>query len=194
MHFQITTKWRPFCSHLNVETSSVKSLPITVAGVPAASISSLMAYWRRQREDWCAIVLAKFSARLIWMGPDCHTRCQWISFGDRMVYVIARCQAYNIFGKIYTRLLLYFVLTHWGRVTHVCVGSLAIISPNNGLSPGRRQDIICTNAGILWIGPLVTNFSEILIKLYIFSFKKIPLKLSSGNWRLSFGLYVQILW
>ena len=113
---------------------------------------------------------------------------------DWCAIVLARCQTYNIFGKIYTRLLLYFVLTHWGRVTHVCVGSLAIISPNNGLSPGRRQDIICTNAGILWIGPLVTNFSEILIKLYIFLFKKIPLKLSSGNWRLCFGLYVQILW
>ena len=31
---------------------------------------------------------------------------------------------------------------------------------DNGLSPDRRQVIIWTNAGILLIGPLGTNFSE----------------------------------
>ena len=36
-------------------------------------------------------------------------------------------------------------LTHWGRVTHICVGNLTIIGSDNGLSPGRRQAIICTN-------------------------------------------------
>ena len=40
-------------------------------------------------------------------------------------------------------------LTHWGRVTHICVGNLTIIGPDNGLSPDRRQAIIWTNAGIL---------------------------------------------
>ena len=55
-------------------------------------------------------------------------------------------------------------LTHWGRVTHICVSKLAIIGSDNGLSPERRQDIIWTNAGILLIGPLGTNFSEILLK------------------------------
>ena len=54
-------------------------------------------------------------------------------------------------------------LTHSGRVTHVCVGDLTTIGSDNGLSPGRRQAIIWTNAGILSIGPLGTNFSEILI-------------------------------
>ena len=34
------------------------------------------------------------------------------------------------------------LLTHWGRVTHICVGNLAIIGSDNGLSPGRRQAII----------------------------------------------------
>ena len=62
--------------------------------------------------------------------------------------------------------------THWGRVTHICVGSLTIIGPENGLSPGRRQAIIWTNAGILLIGPWGTNFSEILIDIQTFSFKK----------------------
>ena len=79
------------------------------------------------------------------------------------------------------------VLTHWGRVTHICVGKLTIIGSDNGLSPGRRQAIIWTNAGILLIEPLGTNFSEILIGIRIFSLKKMRLKMSSAKWRL-FGL------
>ena len=54
-------------------------------------------------------------------------------------------------------------LTHLGRVMHICVSNLTIIGLDNGLSPGRRQAIIWTNAWILLIGPLGTNFSEILI-------------------------------
>ena len=75
------------------------------------------------------------------------------------------------------------VLTHWGWVTHKCVSELTVIGSDNGLSPGRRQAIIWTNAGILLIGPLGTNFSEILIEIHVFSFKKMHLKLSSGNLR-----------
>ena len=61
-------------------------------------------------------------------------------------------------------------------MTHICVGKTTIIGSDNGFSPGRRKAIIWTNAGILSIGPLGTNFSEILIEIYIFSFKKIHLK------------------
>ena len=46
-------------------------------------------------------------------------------------------------------------LTYWGRV-HICVGNLTIIDSNNGLSPGRHQAIILTNAGISLFGPLET--------------------------------------
>ena len=67
-------------------------------------------------------------------------------------------------------------LTHWGRVTHICVSKPTTIGSDNGLSPGRRQAIICTNAGIILIGVLGTNFSEILIEIYTFSFKKMHLK------------------
>ena len=74
-------------------------------------------------------------------------------------------------------------LTHWGRVTHICVSKLTIIVPDNGLSPGRRQAIIWTNAGILLIRTLGTNFSEILSEIHIFSFKKMHLKMSSGRRR-----------
>ena len=75
------------------------------------------------------------------------------------------------------------VLTHWGRVTHICVGNLTTIGSDNDLSPGRRQAVNWANVGILLIGPLGTNFNEMLIEIHTFSFKKIHLKISSGKWR-----------
>ena len=60
------------------------------------------------------------------------------------------------------------------------------------MSPGRRQAIIWTNARILLIGPLGTNFSQILIEIYTFSFKKMHLKMSSGKWR-PFCLVLNVL-
>ena len=81
--------------------------------------------------------------------------------------------------------------THWGRVMHICVGKLAIIGSGNGLSPDRHQAIIRTNAGILLIETLRTNFSGILTKIHTFSFKKIRLKMSAGKCRpLCLGLNV----
>ena len=74
-------------------------------------------------------------------------------------------------------------LTHWGWVPHIWVGNLTIIAPDNGLSPGRRQAIIWTNAGILLIWPRGPNFSEVLIGIQAFSFKKVHLKISSAKWR-----------
>ena len=84
------------------------------------------------------------------------------------------------------------LLTHWGRVTHICVGDLTIIGSDNGLSPGQRQAIIWTNVGILSIGPPVTNFSEILMKILSFSFKKMRLKVSSAK-RRPFCLSLNVL-
>ena len=84
-------------------------------------------------------------------------------------------------------------LTHWGRVTPICVSKLAIISSDNGLSPGRRHAIIWTNVGILLIRPLGTNFSEILIGIQMFSFKKMYLKISSAKWRLSITILRALL-
>ena len=74
-------------------------------------------------------------------------------------------------------------LTHWGPMTHICIGKLTIIGSDNGLSPDQRQAIIWSKAGILLIGPLGTNFSEILIEILSFSFKKMRLKISSAKWR-----------
>ena len=69
------------------------------------------------------------------------------------------------------------VLTHWCRVMQICISKLTSIASNNGLSPGRRQAITRTNAGILLIGPSGINFSDILIKIQIFLQKKMCLKM-----------------
>ena len=68
-------------------------------------------------------------------------------------------------------------------MTHICVSKQAIIGSDNGLSPGRRQTIIWTNAGFLSIGPLRTYFNENLIKIQQFSLKKMHVKMSSAKWR-----------
>ena len=60
-------------------------------------------------------------------------------------------------------------LTDWGWVTH-----------------------IWTNAGILLIGPLGTNFSEISIGIQTFSVTKMHLKMSSAKWR-PISLYLSVL-
>ena len=73
--------------------------------------------------------------------------------------------------------------THWGRVTHICVGKSTIIGSDNGLSPDRHQAIVWANAGILIIGPLGTYFSENITGIQAFSFKKMHLKMSSAKWR-----------
>ena len=56
----------------------------------------------------------------------------------------------------------HLLLTHSGRVTHICVNKLTIIGSDIGLLPGRHQDIIWTKAGILLIRTSGENFSEIL--------------------------------
>ena len=72
-------------------------------------------------------------------------------------------------------------LTHWGRMTHICVCNLTIIG-SYGLLPGRCQAIIWTSGGILLIGPLGMNYSEILNRIQTFSYKKMQLKMSSAKW------------
>ena len=66
-------------------------------------------------------------------------------------------------------------------MTYTCISNLTIIGSDNGLSPGRRQVIIWTNAGMLLIGPLGTNLSEILIKIDTFLVKKMHLKMPSAE-------------
>ena len=121
------------------------------------------------------IIIIKFE---VW--PICH--CLGL---DHETMLCAVCVSIYIF---------IFFHIHWGRVTHICISKLPIISPDNGLSPSRRQAIIWTNAGILLTEPLGTSFSEILLEIHTFSFKKIHLKMSSGEWRPScLGLSVLMI-
>ena len=76
------------------------------------------------------------------------------------------------------------------------------IGSDNGLQPIRRQTIIWTNAVLASIGPLETNFVEILIKIQNISFTKMHMDISSakqrpfcpasggGGWWCSFSIYV----
>ena len=55
------------------------------------------------------------------------------------------------------------------------------ISSGNGLSPVRRQAITWTNAGVLSIGLVGTNLSEIQIRILLFPFKKMHLRWPSAE-------------
>ena len=88
-------------------------------------------------------------------------------------------------------------LTNWGRLTYICVSKLTIIASDNGLSPGRRQPIIWTNAGILLIQISGTNLRETSSEIRTLSFKKMRLKVSSGKWRpfcLGFNMLLRLTW
>ena len=61
------------------------------------------------------------------------------------------------------------LLTHWGRMIHICISKFTIMGSDDGLSPGQPQAIFWTNTGILLIWPLGTNFSELLIEVHIFT-------------------------
>ena len=113
---------------------------------------------------------------------DMRSMIRWFSAnGHRILVIIDSCNELIPEDTMTSSILKYS--THWGRVTHICVSKLTIIGSDNGLSPGRRQAITWTNAGILLIGPLGTTFNETSIEIHIFSFKKIHLKLSSGKRR-----------
>ena len=60
-------------------------------------------------------------------------------------------------------------------MTHMFVSKLTIIGSDKGLSPGRRQAIVWTSAGILLIRTLGTHISEILSEIHTFLFKKMHL-------------------
>ena len=65
---------------------------------------------------------------------------------------------------------------------HMWVSNLTTTGSDNGLSLSRHQATVRTSAGILIIGPLETNFNEILIEIQTFSFTKMHLKMPSRTW------------
>ena len=114
----------------------------------------------------------------------CAHFCYKMVYRGMHHFVTEMCICVHFCYKMFCRGIF---VTHWDRV-----GKLTIIGSDNGLSPGRRQAIIWTNAEILLIRTLGTDFSEILSGIHTFSFKKMHLKMSSAKWR-QFGLGLNLL-
>ena len=93
---------------------------------------------------------------------------------------ISRCLSQCLPTKGYTCTLSQLIEAEWRIYASV---NFSIIDSDNGLSPGRCQPFIWTNAGRLSIGQLGANFNEISIEIYISSFRKMHLKMPSGNLR-----------
>ena len=73
------------------------------------------------------------------------------------------------------------MLTHSGQVMLICISKLGIIGSDNDWSPAWCKAIIWTKDRILLIWPLGINVSEKVIKIAIFSFKEMPLKMASAK-------------
>ena len=121
-----------------------------------------------------------------WTNVDfSYSEVQWYSPGSSFTVNAHATILYNEFDSS----ILLKLPPPWGQWVnslrpsddYICVGNLTTIGSDNGLSPGLRQAITWTNVGMLLIGPLRTNFSEMLIEIDTFSLKKIHLKMSSGK-------------
>ena len=125
---------------------------------------------RKQLVEWWTMMVT--------MVPDWNPRTkEWVT---RIIHILKIVLAIVFSCPLYFKQKEW--LTHWGRETHICVGKLTIIASDNDLSPGRRQAIIWTNAGVLLIGPLGTNFNEILIKIQHI-IQENAFIMSSAKWR-----------
>ena len=145
--------------HLSDDIMSVTASQITGVAIVCSTVCS-GAYQRNYRSSASLVFVRGIHrfpgpiARKIFpfdVGIMIYVKAE---FGNQSAWFTCRCA----------------ILTHRGRVTHICVSKLSIIGSDNGLSPSRHQAIIWTNAGISLIRPSGTNFSEILIKIDAFSF------------------------
>ena len=150
----------------------------------------------QQFQDIPQNIFFLYLCRTVYEKDHCCTYRRWIVAGKdkylyghifASVYIILQITVQISWLSIHT-----WLLTHWGRVTHICVSELTIIGSDNGLSPGRRQAITWNNVGLSSIEPLGTNFSEISIGIQTFSFKKMHLNMSSGKCR-PFCLVLNVL-
>ena len=78
------------------------------------------------------------------------TKCIWVLMPWVLNQGISSHFRRQLCGKTIT-------VTHWGRVTHICVSNLTIIGSDNGLSPGRRQAIVRTNDGQIIVNWTLRN-------------------------------------
>ena len=105
-----------------------------------------------------------------------------------VVRIFSLYGARNMFGIL--SIVLKMCLSYWGRVKHICVIELTIVGSDNVFPTGQRHAIVWTKAGIILIGPLETNFSEIVIEIYPFSVKKMLLNISGKRRPFCLGLKV----
>ena len=88
----------------------------------------------------------------------CTTRGRWINPCIlRYGFYWANFSQYHCTWCPLAGALCHQELTHWGWVTHICVGNLTIISSDNALSPGQTQ---CWNIVDWTLRPLAANFNE----------------------------------
>ena len=128
----------------------------------------------RKKHQWIFIdIFIHHSRKCIW---TCHLlNSGHFSLGLNVLGYVLKLYAHMSLGKYtlthYDALssMLIFV-THWGHLTHICIGDLTIIVSDNCLSSNRRQAIFWTEMEKWLIGPLETNFNEISIEIQIFSF------------------------
>ena len=106
----------------------------------------------------------------------------YLSSSGFFLYLSSNVLSHTVWSSKWEHRWFEAILTQWGWVTYICIGKLAIIGSDNGLPPGRRQTINSTNAAILLITPLGTNFSEILIGIQTCSLKNMHFKMSSAKW------------
>ena len=134
-----------------------------------------------RQKKWCHALVASFNSGIICKGRQSYIQNV---FTVMLHTTENQWQLDNFFNTLFIELIskttsklhIIGLLTHWGWVTHIFISKLTGIASDNGLLPGWHQSIIWTNAGILLIGPLGTNFSEILIIIHTFSFKKMHQK------------------
>ena len=100
---------------------------------------------------------------LIIEGHNCVNRNKSFNFAQHFAQITIFCCVYsnhmNCNEKNIEVFSMGMILNHWGRVTHICVSYLNIIGSVNDWSTGRRPAIIWTNAGIVLIWTIRTNFN-----------------------------------
>ena len=119
----------------------------------------------------CYVATYQLSSVVAW-----NRRCQWIHWAPVVIDDIIIINFFRhetiIVRKSCVPVLLSFHIPWYFTPECYSMGptDAYIGCSYDGLSPGRRQAIICTNTGILLIGRLETKFSEIVSEIQTYSF------------------------
>ena len=180
----------------------------------ANNTENVSIWWNHRVQHYCYL---QYNQRITYNGHAlwCFSVCVQLKIRESQLHryssgfrhwhwprLIASEQPQSIWANILHRSKTNTILpkqsttTHWSWVTHICASNVTIIGSDSGLSPGQHQAIIWTNSVLLSIGPLRTNFSQTVFKIQMFLFKKMHLKMLSGNCSpfVSDSLYYCISW